>query len=150
MVLVACYIGHRQPRSGMLAEAVWETGTTGRYPRFQKASAYLTFVRLGILANAWASAMAPSGPPLPIELFLRLWCRVARMVKHGERHHELIQGSIRSGRRKVPRRALERGDTRRREDLGQLENGAHIIAVVAGELVVGEAARHSAEPESRP
>ena len=78
----------------MLAEAVWQTGTTGRYPSFQKASAHLADVRLGILANASASAMAPLGPPLPIELFLRLWCRVARMVKHGERHHELIQGSI--------------------------------------------------------
>ena len=85
----------------MLAEAVWQTGTTGRYPSFQKASAYLAEVRLGILANASASAMAPSGPPLPIELYTRLWCRVARMVKHGERHHELIPGGIASGVQKA-------------------------------------------------
>ena len=74
----------------MLAEAVWQTGTTGRYPTFEKASAHSTEVRLGILANASASAMAPSGPPLPMKLLARLcdvqeWAVVRTMPKAQQR-----------------------------------------------------------------
>ena len=52
----------------------------------------------------------------------------------------MIPGSISSGGLDEPRRALERGDARRREDLGQLEDGAHVLAAV-GEVVDAQAAR---------
>ena len=66
----------------------------GAVPKVPKGERVLDFRQAGHLGERLSRAMAPSGQLLPIELFLRLWCRAARMVKHGERHQELIQGSI--------------------------------------------------------
>ena len=46
-------------------------------------------------------------------------------------------------------RALKRGDARRREDLGQLEDGAHVLAAI-GEIVAREAAPQKGERTSKP
>ena len=71
------------------------------------------------------------------------------MVKRGEMRPQADTGRYQAqGGQEEPRRALERGDTLRREDLGQLEDGAHVLAVVC-EDVLGEAAPQKGEPTSK-
>ena len=56
--MVAVHIEHRQPHTKACSQrrcGNWHHGN----PRFQKASAYLISVRLGVVANAFASEMAP-------------------------------------------------------------------------------------------